>query len=106
MVRELEYNKHLINIYEIIGNNIARLRGRMKQRELAEKAKVSRQTLGKIENGQPIALNSIVKIANALDVPVADFFITDEQRGNISYMHIKLMERIAESFGIKPPRKK
>lgn len=93
-------DNNLLNLYLTIGANIRRLRGRMSQRELAKKSKVSRTTILNSENGKPISLEKLQQIADALDVPIADFFITDEQRGDISYVHIKLMEKIAESLGI------
>jgi len=99
-------NKGLSHLYLTIGENIRRLRGRMSQRELAKKSGVSRTTIIGIENGKAISLEKLHQIAKTLEIPIADFFITDKQKENVSYMHVKLMEKLAESFGIKPPKKK
>jgi len=106
MVRKIVVDKQLAEAYNIIGINVGRLRGRLTKENLAKKAGLSRQTISAIEAGQSISLESLVRIANALNVPLADLFITDEKRGEVSYMHILLMEKLAESFGIKPKKSK
>ena len=98
-------DSNLQGIYLTIGENIRRLRGRMSQRDLAKKSGVSRSTINGIENGKSISLESLHLIAKTLNIPMADFFITDKNRGDVSYMHVKLMEKIAESLDIKKESK-
>ena len=45
---------------------------KMTKTELAEKAGISRSTLGKMRNDEYVALEVIEKIANALDCDVVD----------------------------------
>lgn len=45
---------------------------KMTKKELAEKAGISRSTLGKMRNDDYVALEVIEKIANALDCDVID----------------------------------
>lgn len=55
-------------IYQIIADNVLRLRGRMSQAELAEKAGVSRGTIANIETCRGISVGALVKVAFALGV--------------------------------------
>lgn len=70
---------------KVIGANIKRLRGQMKQQDLAQKAGVSRTTLSNIENGKSIELDNLLKIAKALNVSPEDLFLTNKDRDEVSY---------------------
>ena len=87
-------------VYSTIGVNIIRLRSAMTQNELAKKAGVSRSTISAIERGSSISLENLIKIANALNIKVADLFITDEERREITYKHLLFWEQVSETFGI------
>lgn len=103
-MRKFDTDKRLRDTYKAIGNNIVRLRGKMSQEDLSKKAKVSRATISTIEQGRAISLENLIKIARALDVKTADLFITDENRGEVSYMHLMLLRKLSESLDIKPKK--
>lgn len=69
-----------IDYFEIICENIKQLRGRMTQRKLAKKADISRSTINAIEQGIPISLRKLFKVAEALNVSSVRLFMTDEER--------------------------
>ncbi len=52
----------------------ARLHAEMSQEELAQRARMTRQGLDKIEKGGNCTLGSIILLADALDCQVSDFF--------------------------------
>lgn len=94
LMRKIEPDDRLNNWFSIIGLNISRLRGRMDQKALAVKAGVGRNAIMAIERGKPISLINLIKIAEALGVLPADLFITDVERGEITYKHKMLMDLI------------
>lgn len=100
-MKKYDIDGRLKEIYVIIGHNVSRLRGGMKKKELAKKAHLSRQTISMIEKGGPINLQTLIKIADALEVSPADLFITDINRGEITWMHIKLFKAISESLKLE-----
>jgi transcriptional regulator with XRE-family HTH domain len=56
-----------------IGRNIVRLRGKEKQQDIADWARVSRKHLSRIENGEAEAgILVLEKIAHALGKEIAD----------------------------------
>lgn len=64
-------------LYKIIGHNIKtlRLKRGLTQEQLAEKAGLSLDFIGKIEvNINEPGLKSLIKIANALDVHIKELF--------------------------------
>jgi transcriptional regulator with XRE-family HTH domain len=73
----------------------------MSQKEIGKKAGVTRGTINAIENGQGCTLATLLKIADGLGINAANFFITDDQRKEVSYQHILLMEKLKESLTIK-----
>lgn len=77
---------------KVIGSNIRRLRGSMKQQELAEKAGVSRSTLSSIENGKSIELDNLLKIAKALGIDPANLFLSEDDRQEVSHKLKLLLE--------------
>jgi len=101
MARKKVSSPRLIELYAIIGHNIQRLRGIMSQKEIGKKAGVTRGTINAIENGQGCTLATLLKIADGLGINAANFFITDDQRKEVSYQHILLMEKLKESLTIK-----
>lgn len=103
-MKKFVIDERLRETFKIIGTNIIRFRGGMTKEKLAEKASISRQTILTIEKGEPINLGSLIKIADALGVKPADLFITNEQRKDVSYMHILLWEKLSESLGMKPKK--
>ena len=92
-------------VYEIISLNIVRLRGKMTQEDLAKRAKTSRGTISAAEDGRGLNLQTLIKIAEALDVKPQDLFISNSDRQNVSYMHILLLEKLADSLNIKKNKK-
>jgi len=101
MARKKVSSPRLIELYAIIGHNIQRLRGTMTQKEVGEKAGVTRGTINAIENGQGCTLATLIQIADGLGISPANLFITDEQRKEVSYLHILLMEKLKESLTVK-----
>jgi len=92
-----DIGKELLKYYcRIIGTNVIRLRGGLSQEQLAKKAKVARGTIGSIESGEPISLENLIKIAEALGVNLPDLFISDDDREEISYKAKILVDKITE----------
>jgi transcriptional regulator with XRE-family HTH domain len=101
MARKKADSPRLIEIFAIIGNNIRRLRGIMTQKEIGKKAGVTRGTINAIENGQGCTLATLIKIADGLGISAANLFITDDQRKEVSFQHVLLMEKLKESLTVK-----
>jgi transcriptional regulator with XRE-family HTH domain len=101
MARKKTNSPRLIEIYATIGNNIRRLRGTMTQNEIAQKAGITRGTINAIENGQGCTLATLIQIADGLGISAANLFITDDQRKEVSFQHILLMEKLKESLTVK-----
>jgi len=93
-------NERLLSVYKTIGNNISRLRGRMNQEELAQKAGISRSTIYAAEQGESIALETLVKIADALGVHPADLFLTEQDQRGVSYKSKLVLQRLFDVMGI------
>ena len=89
-MRKAVLDKRLIEMYEILAENIFRQRGKMSQGELAKRARVSRETVSAVENKKSINVDSLIKIAEALDIHPGDLF-----RSNVDER--KFFERI-ETF--------
>jgi transcriptional regulator with XRE-family HTH domain len=104
-MRKSDINEDSKKVLTVIGNNILRLRGRMSQEELENKAGVSRSVISAIENGKSISLTSLIKLAKALNVEPQDLFISEKRREELSYMTVKLLEKVSESAGVKPEKK-
>jgi transcriptional regulator with XRE-family HTH domain len=93
-MRKKEETGSLLKYVAIIAANIKRLRGGMSEEQLAKQAKVARGTIQRLRAGKPISLENLIKIAETLGVTPADLFITDMDRGEISYKHKLLMDLI------------
>lgn len=91
----------LIGTYKVIGGNIFRRRGKMTQEELSKLADVSLGTIQAVESGLAISLENLIKVATALGCKPQDLFITDEDRKEITYAHVMLMNKITESLAGK-----
>ena len=89
-----DYNQRLQETYKIVGLNLVRLRGERTQEELALKAAINRNTIISLEAGNSFHFKTLVKLAEVLNVPIADFFISDTDREEISNKAIKLMAYI------------
>lgn len=66
---------------QIIGANVRTLRKARgwTQEELGEQAEMSYKALGEIERGEVSpSLNSLLKVANALSVTIAELFLNDK----------------------------
>ena len=66
-----------IEFYKLLGNRIKTLRENacLTQEKLAEKAGISLDYLGKIEVSiNKPGIKTILKLANALDIPIKEFF--------------------------------
>ncbi len=98
-MRKKELSQRLIDIYATVGKNIERLRGKMFMEVLGEKAGLSRQTISAIEKGAGCNLKTLIQIADALEVSLADLFITIKDREEVvaNYKHILLMKMLKES---------
>lgn len=101
MARKKTNSPRLIEIFATIGNNIRRLRGIMTQNEIAQKAGLTRGTINAIENGQGCTLATLIQIADGLGISAANLFITDDQRKEVSFQHVLLMEKLKESLTVK-----
>lgn len=73
-MRKAILDKRLIEMYEVLAENIFRQRGKMSQGELARRARVSRETVSAIENKKSINVDSLIKIAEALNIHPGDLF--------------------------------
>ncbi len=91
-------DERLKEVYRTIGWNVARLRGAMSQDDLAQKAGVSRTTIYAVEKGDGCSLPILIKLAAALGVEPADLFITEEQERRLSYMTVKLFEKLSDQL--------
>lgn len=84
----------LAKYFAIISINIKRLRGGMSEEKLADKAGIARGTIQRLKKSKNISLENLIKIAEALEVSPADLFITDVDRGEITYKHKLLMDMV------------
>jgi transcriptional regulator with XRE-family HTH domain len=101
-VRTKVFDKRLSEVVTIIGKNIERMRGGMSQEDLARKAGIGRTTIHNIEAGKRIIrLENLVKIADVLGVKPEDLFISDFDRGEISYRGKLVLEQIGKLLGMK-----
>lgn len=102
VARKADNNSRLKEVLRVIGNNIIRLRGhKMSQDDLAAKSGVSRSTIAAAESGEPITLQNLIRIADALGVKPEDLFITEEDRNRVSKMTVMLLDKVAEALNIK-----
>jgi len=85
--------------FKVIGTNIKRLRGNMKQTDFVKKAKISRTVLSNIENGKNIGLGSLLKIAAALKVHPTDLFLTEDDKKAFNFKSKKIIDRLYEALG-------
>lgn len=86
-MRKKDYNERLINIGDLIAKNLKRLRGGMFKSELAKRANISRGTIERLEKGgggKPPRLETLIKIADALEVSVEELFKKPETENDIS----------------------
>lgn len=61
-MRELSYNPLWKNLIDL----------KMTKTDLAEKAGISRSTIAKMRKDEPVNLDVVIKVANALDCDVVD----------------------------------
>ena len=59
-----------------IGENIRNIRKskNISQEDLAERASINAPNYGQIERGQNASIETLIKISDALEVPITDFF--------------------------------
>ena len=98
-MRKITVDRRLIGWYKIISDNIIMLRGKMSQEELARRAGITRETVGAIEAGKSVGLDTILKIAIALHAEPADLLMSKEKKdaffANIdSYLDMKISEAL------------
>ena len=79
-------------------------RGRISQKDLTEKAGVSRHTIRNAESGNSINLTNLIKIADALGIHPADLFLTDDDRQEVTYKMKLLLQKMGEIFTLKPEK--
>jgi len=65
----------LLALYRTVGNNVIRHRGAMSYVELSQKTGLSRATLSAVERGLNVELETLVRIADALNVHPALLFV-------------------------------
>lgn len=86
----------------LIGENIARIRGRRPQREIATKSGVNLSTINRIENGHfNPSLSTLAAIAGALEVPVDRLFFSAEdweKRNAVFHGGARVATRPASAF--------
>ncbi|UCD07172.1 MAG: helix-turn-helix transcriptional regulator [Candidatus Aenigmatarchaeota archaeon] len=89
-----------IDYLKVLGENIKRIRLRkpMSQAELARKSGVGKSTLYAVEQGRPISIVKLLKIADALEIHPSDLFLSDKDREEVSYKHKLLIEKIGKFF--------
>lgn len=98
------YQDVLINLYSFtlnsmnVGNNIRKIREAkgMAGKEVAISSKMDPAQYSRIENNKTDpSLSSLIKIAKALGVPVADLLVTDNAIKDINSVDKTLMEKIS-----------
>ena len=94
--KEPKYNKRLMDMFKIIGENIRNTRGVMSKVALAKKIEVSRSTLTAAEMGKNITLVNLIKIADGLGVHPSQFLIEDDEKLGTQITIEELCERIVE----------
>jgi len=82
--------------YGIIAENLIRIRGKMTQEELAEKAGVSRSTVVTVEAGKGCSLANLFKLAEALGVKTGDLCLPKERRDEVTMIAALFVDRIME----------
>ena len=72
----MEENRGQILVYRRVGMNVARICAELEtnQSDLSEKADIDRSYLNKVLKGKNVSLDFLIKIADALNVPLASFF--------------------------------
>ena len=89
-----------MNIQMTLGQQVRALRRqrRLTQEQLAELAGVSLQHIGEIERGQGNpTLNSLVKVADALDISLSELFENSEQYTSDKQMRYLLHQLVEQS---------
>jgi transcriptional regulator with XRE-family HTH domain len=87
-----------------IADNLVSFRGKTSQTILAKKAGVSLGTVQAIEAGKNFEIESLIKIANALGVTPNDFFVTINDRREISAKMVTLMKEAIAKLEEKPSK--
>jgi transcriptional regulator with XRE-family HTH domain len=67
----------------VIRKNILGLRGEMSQKEFADKTGISRTTVQRIEDGNNFEIISLLKIAEAFQIPPFNLCMTEKERINL-----------------------
>ncbi len=102
---------------DIIRRNLRRLRGAMTQEKFAEKIGVSLTTIQRIESGENFYIESLLKIAEALNIKPFEFFLDDTEKGEIRAELAELrallkdtertkkeiVAELAKEYGLKKP---
>lgn len=91
-----------------IGKNIKKIREAkgLQQKEVALSSKVDSGNYSRIENDKSDpTLSTLVKIAKALGVPVAELFTADESFADLNSIDKSLMEKIALIEGLDKKEK-
>lgn len=98
-MRKQIIDKRLTRLYEVLSENVVRLRGKMSQGDLAKIAGVSRETVSAVENKRAISLDSLFKIAVAFNVHPSDLLKSrDEERGFFNRLDELIDMKIAEAL--------
>ena len=86
-MRKKDYNNRSAQVGKLIAENLKRLRGGMYKTELARKVKLSRGTIERLEKGgegKLPRLETLAKIANALEVDIGELFRKPEKEIDVS----------------------
>jgi transcriptional regulator with XRE-family HTH domain len=95
----------LVKVYlKIIAENLVSFRGKTSQSALAKKAGASLGTVQAIEAGKNFEIESLIKIAGALNVTPEDFFITKKEREKASAKYIILLRKLFADSEEKPSK--
>ena len=71
------------------------------QKELASKAGVGLSTAASAEKGEEISLKNLIKLAEALEIELADLFISEKDRERVNYKLKLFVDKLAETFDLE-----
>jgi DNA-binding Xre family transcriptional regulator len=77
-----------------VAENVRRKRGAMTQKELAEKAGVSRTVVQRVEAGKSVEFENLLKIARALEVEPADLCLTEDEHSEFNIKTKRLVDAL------------
>jgi transcriptional regulator with XRE-family HTH domain len=104
MARTRVYSPYAVDAALLLGTQIsvARRERRWSQRDLAERARITPETLGKIERGNlGVALGTVFEVASLVGVPL---FHEDRSRLTLDLDHVQTRSALLPQSVRKPKR--